>query len=377
VEIITADEVKQWLNNASVAKIIGTVAGALVLGVLLVFRRYVAQIGYRLWYRLTWVYESLALRWKLLRRRQGQWVVTLELYVHILERFRERTIRHCVHRNKDLSTVVVHAFTRQLPSDWPLWGAVMSEQNPGLTPLEEYYIGFKKFMKDAGANHHKVQVKRVIVIDGSQQSPAGKAKADRLKYDVNRRDLFNNYIAYLHPDADSAGYYIYERPWPNWMSDVVFYGTQPPDDRLRWEYAIMTSYDAGEDQILLRFLRLGVRTVPPRHLPLPAGCKSLEDLANLATRDVRKLIELRTGQDSENDEPLVPAVSGGAAVREDRAAPQSGVIAHPSNPIAEAAPDNAESQPDRAPASQKTRRKSERKPRGSGIQRPTQEGPPL
>lgn len=216
-----------------------------------------------------------AIKW----RRLNQKCVTLDLYVEILEHFRESLIRRYA-RNGPTPTLYVHAITRQLPRHWPLWGIDLTDV-AGRTPLEEYFSGFHQFITTETSRKHnyKVSVQRTIVIDNCNGT-TGEERLRQLKEDASLSSI-NTYIERLHCTPNDAFYCLYPRPWPNWLSDVVFYGVQLDNSDLTWIYAIATSYDAGEDLILLRLYKLKRRTQVPKHLILPNQIKVLEDLAEL------------------------------------------------------------------------------------------------
>lgn len=215
------------------------------------------------------------------RRSHHLRIVTIDDYVRLLERLRAAIVVHYKYR-KEKPAILIHVFTQQLPSDWPLWYSSVKPDLHGLTELERYHFDFKEFLeRGKRGDSFTVEVKRVIVIDACT-SPRGESRLQRLQKDV-QASYFNDYIERLHVTKDDAYYYTTPRPWPGWLSDVVFYGVDVEGKR-NWVWAVTTSFTTGEDFILLRLHRLTSLIGIPKlkHLPLPGGIQKLEDLADKA-----------------------------------------------------------------------------------------------
>jgi hypothetical protein len=231
----------------------------------------------RVWSCAYWKVISLRFKSRFWFRRCNAKIVTIDDYVFLLEKLRSAIVKHFKYK-KVSPKIVIHAFTMQLPSDWPLWNSHVVADTVGKIGLEKYYFAFKDFLNAASTNGYSVEVKRVIVID-SYKSPSGEKRLEQLQRDVNL-DYCNKYINTLHNSAADAFYYLTERPWPRWLTDVVLYGLEI-DGKRRWLWAVTTSFNTGEDLILLRTHRLANRKMP-KHLPLPAELKTLEQLADKA-----------------------------------------------------------------------------------------------
>lgn len=220
--------------------------------------------------------------WKFQQHRKRNFkptIVTMADYVFLLEQLRDAIIGHYKHNEKIKPKIIVHVFTMQLPSDWPLWDTARKAEDGGKTPLEDYYFNFHSFVKDGKiGSRYSVDLKRAIVID-SLSSPRGKTRFDQLKKDVNS-SYFQNYIDMLHTSNADARFHTTERPWPGWMTDAVFYGVEVGNVK-EWLWAVTTSFNTGEDLILLRHHRL-TKSWKHEQLPLPADLKTLIDLAEEA-----------------------------------------------------------------------------------------------
>jgi hypothetical protein len=168
----------------------------------------------------------------------------------------------------------------QLPRDWPLWEVDLQTALLHPTPLERYFAHFAEFKKDADSQLYSVRLMRVIVID-SEGSPSADSRLKDLADDVNS-EYFHTYIDLLHTSEQDAYYYVHPRPWPGWLSDSVFYAIRESGTELKWLWGVTTSYNAGEDLIILRLHRLSRdRKGLTRALSLPFEMYSLDELANM------------------------------------------------------------------------------------------------
>lgn len=271
------------LNNATVAAIIALLVGA--LGVLLV--QWFSHRRLTIWACWHWRLARIGYTMRRIFRRHKPLVTCIDEYVYILDSLRNRLVKRCEHiRGKPtdpLPQIIVCVYTRQLPSDWPLWGKSIDVTTSPQTALEEYVRGFHKFLNEANDLRYDVQVNRVIVIDNGRTN-RGIEKCKRLIEDCNSGTPFDTYMKFLHgPKTDSAQVFWTERPWPGWLSDAVIYGIKEPGKTLRWLWGVTTSYDAGEDLILLRLHRTLNRTFDGNFhsgaLRLPEGVETLRDLA--------------------------------------------------------------------------------------------------
>jgi hypothetical protein len=240
------------------------------------------------WIRWKWIcHEFRKHRHKPCKAR----IVTMEDYVFLLERLRSAIIAHYRHK-KVKPKIIVHVFTMQLPSDWPLWDTERKAEDGGMTALENYYFNFHSFLKDGKKDdgRYTVEVKRVIVVD-AYSSPKGQRRYKALVRDVNK-PYFAKYIEMLHlADADAV-FHTTDRPWPGWLADAVFYGVDDGKTR-RWLWAVTTSFNSGEDLILLRHHRLCGRDAY-EHLPLPAELNTLTQLAEEAAGRTWTMHQLST-----------------------------------------------------------------------------------
>jgi len=275
----------EFFNNSVVVGIIGVV----VVGVCTWFWNR-NSFGFWAWWR--WHLTEAQYAWRRQFRRHRPLVACLDEYVYILEKLRDSIAKRCAHipaQDGQRPEILIHIYTRQLPSDWPLWGASINPNENPQTALERYVRDFHSFLNQSNNCGYSVSVRRVIVIDnGRSKSSIEKCRricADR--YDPMLRQHWKTYVQYLH-NNDLSGALVYwtERPWPGWISDVVFYGIRESGKPLRWLWGVTTSYDAGEDFVLLRLhckldrkldrqWRIGA-------LVLPTGMNTLEDLANRA-----------------------------------------------------------------------------------------------
>ncbi len=215
---------------------------------------------------------------RVFRNRIGIRVVTLDDYVALLEQLRESLVRYRP-RLPDASTLHICVLTMQLPRDWPLWASSTNSATPDKSALEQYFLNFGGFLRQSEVAGASVDVKRIIVIQNAA-SPAGKQKLAELREDVNS-DYFQTYIRMLHATPSQALFYPHNRPWPGWLADAVFYGIST-NGAIRWLWGVTTSYNAGEDLILLRYHRMSKRHLS-RRFALPWGARSLPDLLSTMT----------------------------------------------------------------------------------------------
>lgn len=233
------------------------------------------RFKYSLWKRWRWnQIESFFRRRR--RKANKHFLATLDDYVALLERQRSILINYCIKAKPSNTkpTITIYVFTKQLPRNWPLWGSTDLDTQFNVTPLERYYQHFHQFLIESPNQPYNVELKRIIIID-SCESPDGIKKLEDLREDKTQQ-YFNRYIYMLHHNISEAFVYRYRRPWPNWLSDAVFYGFTKSDGRREWLWGLTTSYDAGEDLIILRLHSLFGKE-PSLRLPFN-DVDSLEDL---------------------------------------------------------------------------------------------------
>jgi hypothetical protein len=264
----------------------------------------------RAWAQASTAAERIGFRSRVWLNRVGLRVVMLDDYVALLESLRDRLVSYCAwHERQSLKICV---FTMQLPRDWPLWSDT-SAASPDKTALEQYFFNFDAFLKHTKAMNRPADVTRIIIIE-KKDSPEGRDRLRKLQEDV-AAPLFDRYLHMLHIDESRARYYLHERPWPGWLTDAVFYGLEG-EGGTHWLWAVTTSYNAGEDLLLLRFHRMRGRSIS-RRFALPWGTTSLVQLVDfLAEVDTLALVSLRGGPNSTDDAP-VPVPSGATAPRQD------------------------------------------------------------
>jgi branched-chain amino acid transport system substrate-binding protein len=247
-----------------------------IIGLLLaafVSSYFLKRSRYGLWKRWHWGQIESFFRGRR-RRANKHFLATLDDYVALLEKQRSILIRYCkAHPGNPKPVITIYVFTKQLPRDWPLWGSTDLDTQFNVTPLERYYQHFHQFLTESQNQPYSVELKRIIIID-SCESPGGLKRQEDLKEDISQ-PYFNRYISMLHHDISEAFVYRYRRPWPNWLSDAVFYGLNKSDG-LEWLWGLTTSYDAGEDLIILRLHSLFGKS-PSLRLPFN-DVNSLEDL---------------------------------------------------------------------------------------------------
>ncbi len=268
---------RQQLKDAS-AKVVTAVLGMIGLAILGAFVRLRPRL--REIFEWQWLSRRFALRSALSRRSAR--IVTIDDYVYLLTKMRTRALR--LRSNKGNGTsLVMHIYTRQIPRDWPLWERQADDLESPKTPLEEYFFGFRDFVK---GDH--VVLRRTIIIDASD-SPRGKERLAMLRRDVESQ-YFDQYLDALHSGPNDAFYYCHKDTWPNWLSDVVFFGLQD-EGPIRWLWGVTTSYSSGDELILMRLHRLGAKK-PPKHLPLPWRLCNLDDLALPPERVLSRMLPL-------------------------------------------------------------------------------------
>lgn len=272
-------------ENATLAGIISLIAAA--VGTLL-WNHY--SLRFWAWWRWHLTREQYFLRRAF--KRNVPFVVCLDEYVYILEKLRNSIAKKCAHvpaQDGKLPEILINVYTKQLPSDWPLWGASIDPNENPQTSLERYVRDFQRFLNQGSDCIYSVKVRRIIVIDNGLTDIA-KNKCKRIYADTHDntfQDHWNTYLRYLH-NNDSSGAKVYwtERPWPGWISDAVFYGIREPNKALRWLWGVTTSYQAGEDLILLRLHHKLNRKLDGRWwsggLTLPTGVITLKQLAERA-----------------------------------------------------------------------------------------------
>lgn len=279
-----------WLHSTT-AQLVAMVAGAAIIGLSLwLFNRHWLAF----WQQLRWHRAAMWFWKERLFNRSGRKIVTLNDYVDILEKLRNGIVKKCNNLRGDTKpTITIYSYTMQLPSDWPLWHVDLDEVEQSPTPLERYFLSFKKFLRAVGSNY-EVSVKRIIIID-SVKSPMGQARLKALEKDVTS-EYFQKYVELLHTNEDDAYYHVRQRPWPGWFTDSVFYAlTEPGRNHRRWLWGVTTSYNAGEDLIILRLHHLGKKgTGVAKYLALPFPVSSMDELAEMAdTMGAKKLGSLR------------------------------------------------------------------------------------
>jgi hypothetical protein len=274
-----------FFDNSTVAAIVGLLFAGLFAYII---SRY--SLGFWAWWRRHLTEAQYA--WRRQFRRRKPLVVCLDDYVYILEKLRDSIAKRCSRissQNGNSPEILICVYTRQLPSDWPLWGALLNPNENPQTSLERYIRDFHRFLNEASHRGYSVSVNRVIVIDNGL-SKSGIEKCLRIcqdRHEPSFKRHWDTYIRYLHNnDLSGASVYWTKRPWPGWISDAVFYGVKEPNKPLRWLWGVTTSYDAGEDLVLLRLHSKLNRELDGRWcnggLVLPPGVKTLKDLANRA-----------------------------------------------------------------------------------------------
>jgi lysine 2,3-aminomutase len=215
-------------------------------------------------------------------------------YVALLTDFRNKLEEYC-DRNEG-TTPVVFVFTRQLPSDWPLWGNTPSANLVDEMPLEKYARKFQEFLERSRLKYGQSQdslggavaeqksgvlIRRVIVLD-NVNSPAGRERQAQLVRDAGSGEPFDGYVNRLHTSKNDIWVWEYDRPWPGWLTDVAFYGVVKNPNRLpQWFWAVTSSYQVQEDLIVLQLHHSrGIRKCSHEWQPLPGNCESLNDLAD-------------------------------------------------------------------------------------------------
>jgi len=265
--------------------VVGVVILVISAGILAVLARRSLLFG--IWSFCSWTYVTLAWRCSTKLKRKGVVLAGLTDYVHLLEDLRVRLVKYVDNRprqnnNSEKPGILIRVYTHQLPSDWPVWDSNVDQQTHNLTPLERYAINLRTFVDEAPQHDHNIHIRRVIVID-SKFSDAGVSRRNKLAQDVNPVDdddiqRLARYIRLLHTGWDDAFYCEYERPWPGWLSDIVFYGLRL-DGIDKWLWAVTSSFNPHEDLVLLR-LHSGLGAI--RNLkdwPLPDNYETLERLA--------------------------------------------------------------------------------------------------
>jgi hypothetical protein len=280
-----ATSIGDFFNSATVAGIIALLFAGVCAWVWSLY-----SLGFWAWWRRHLMEAQYACRRRF--RRRKPLLVCLDDYVYILEKLRDSIAKRCARisgQDGNRPEILICVYTRQLPSDWPLWGASINPNENSQSALERYVRDFHNFLNEANHRGYSVSVRRVIVIDNGR-SERGIEKCQRIgkdRYDQMFGRHWNTYVQYLH-NNDLSGAWVYwtERPWPGWTSDAVFYGIREPGKPLRWLWGVTTSYDLGEDLVLLRLHCKLNRELRGRWrdggLVLPAGVKTLEDLANRA-----------------------------------------------------------------------------------------------
>ena len=278
--------VAEIFSNITNNRIFGGVCLALIVAIgAWMVNRY--SLGFWQWWR--WYLTRIQYVFRRELRRKKPLVVCLDEYVYILEKLRDAIVKKCAHvhhGNGKVPEILIHVFTKQLPSDWPLWGSSINPNDDPQNGLERYIRDFYRFLNQGKDNGYSVSVRRVIIIDNGR-SDIGKEKCERICHDTNDatfQEHWKTYLKYLHnEDVSGAQVYWTERPWPGWISDAVFYGIHVPDKPTRWLWGVTTSYDAGEDVVLLRLHNKLNRELDGRwwsgRLVLPNGVMTLEDLA--------------------------------------------------------------------------------------------------
>lgn len=261
----------------------------LVLGVAAVISavavRFIPPLRKRFWEWKTWIVHF---RWGFFfrqkRSRRHARIICLEEYVEELELARDKLVSLVRKLGTKKCEILVSVYTMQLPSDWPLWFRGADDPSKlQTTPLGRYIVGFRNFVEGKGLYEGiNVQVRRCIVIDNcGSPTKSGDAKLEQLKRDV-KADWYASYWQFLHgADSNHAFYMPYDKPWPGWLSDSVFFGYRIIDDvkgnePSRWIWGFATSYNPGEDVLIYRYHYLP----RPGHTPkdLPEGVSSIADI---------------------------------------------------------------------------------------------------
>jgi hypothetical protein len=278
--------------------------------IILVVTAVARRFSLRAWVTLSTIAERGEFRFRVWLNRFGLRVVTLDDYVALLESLRERLESYCAWHEKQHVKICV--LTMQLPRDWPLWSKNATATSPDKTALEQYFFNFDGFLRKTKAAKRDAEVTRIIIID-NKESPAGQERFRKLREDVGAQ-LFDRYLQMLHIDESRACYYLHDRPWPGWLTDAVFYGFEG-EGGTHWLWAVTTSYNAGEDLLLLRFHRMRRRPISKR-FALPWGTTSLvQFVESLVTIDTPPLVSLRGEPNGSRDKPIAAALGGTARKR--------------------------------------------------------------
>lgn len=266
----TSPLLKFMMENA-VELVIGFILSALFGYITYQFRRFP--------FFLSWCH-TLVRGWAVIwcrRRYRHMRLVYLEDYVYILEQFRERLVRFCDAQKKKDDRPTIHIFvcTRQLPGDWPLDNI---EPHLDKTPLEEYAWNFQQFCRGSRERNYDVDIKRAIIMDNAG-TEKGKERSNKLR-DSLSKDVFRNYIKYLHESDKDCLVLNHARPWPSWLSDTVFYGITAKTIEKTWLWAITSTYDPAEDLVVVQQHRKLKRKLPKSCLPLPGSTPNLYELVS-------------------------------------------------------------------------------------------------
>jgi hypothetical protein len=266
--------------------------------------RFILPLRVRVWEWRTWILHfRCGFFFRQQRSRRNARIICLEEYVEELERARNKLAAFARAVGTKKCEIVVRVFTMQLPSDWPLWFRGATDRKTlGTTPLGRYILGFKDFV--AGAETYEgiqVNVTRCIVIDNcGSPTQAGEARLKQLKEDVSA-DWYDSYRKLLHGGDDNHAFYLrYERPWPGWLADSVFFGIRMKDDVRgdgppKWLWGFTTSYNPGEDVLIYRYHYL--RQPGPTPKDLPEGVSSISEMPTDPglTEAMKPLSSLLTG----------------------------------------------------------------------------------
>lgn len=279
---------QSWWDNTA-ARIVGTLVGS---GMVLLLGWFISRLAFRFWFSAwqwwRWQGATFWFRRRMRANKSGRKIVTLKDYVDLLEKLRELIVKRCDNlQNNEKSEITIYSYTMQLLRDWPMSEVSLEQVQQSPTPLEQYFINFDVFKKGSETQKYDVKLKRVIVIDACE-GPNGKAKLAQLIEDVSNNRYYEKYIEILHTGEADAYYYEHQRPWPGWLTDSVFYAIKEPGRSRRWLWGVTTSYNVGEDLIILRLHRLGKRKRDlDENLSLPFRVSTLDELAEMADRYMR------------------------------------------------------------------------------------------
>ncbi len=247
--------------------------------------RYIPAFRVHNWAWRTWILHfRCGFFFRQRKSRRNARIICLEEYVGELTSTLNKLTSFARAVGTNECVIVVKVFTMQLPSDWPLW-FINATQRETLetTPLGRYILKFKDFV--AGTGDYvgiRSNVTRCIVIDNyGSPTKAGEGRLSQLRKDV-REDWYQSYSELLHgADDEQAFHLMYDKPWPGWLTDSVFFGIKMVDNHssdnpTKWLYGFTTSYNPGEDVLIYRYHYLPRPGATP--IDFPGGVRSIAEM---------------------------------------------------------------------------------------------------